>query len=305
MENLKQILKKIFFLSPVYTVIIAVPSFVLVFVTLAFNVHNALSYIAYIASAYALIITITGTPAIVKSISHNIQNHSLVVKLMEIPLIKKALDDVFLRTTLSLYQGLFINLIYIATKMFSGIYYHSLWFVSLSVYYILLAVMRFFLLHYVNTHKDEKNILTEFRYYRLCGIVLLLMNQALAGIVIFMVYQNKGFEYSGLLIYAMAVYSFYSVITAVTGVVKFRRHKSPVMSSAKVINLVSAIVSILSLETAMMSQFGNGDDLFRRIMTGATGGGVCFVVLGMAVFMIAKSTKILKTERSSFYGKQK
>lgn len=76
------------------------------------------------------------------------------------------------------------------------------------------------------------------------------------------------------------------MITAGVRVIKFRRHGSPVLSAAKVISLVSAMVSILSLETAMVTRFGDEDDfLFRRVMTGATGGGVCILVLGIAVFM--------------------
>lgn len=119
---------------------------------------------------------------------------------------------------------------YIAIKLFSGIYYRSVWFIVLAIYYILLAVMRFILLH------KSKNFVmtmeTEFKRYRLCGAMLLIMNQALAGIVTFMVYQNKGFDYPGLLIYAMAMYSFYSIITAAVNLVKFRKHGSPLLSAA-------------------------------------------------------------------------
>lgn len=67
------------------------------------------------------------------------------------------------------------------------------------------------------------------------------------------------------------------------------------MSAAKVISLVSAMVSILSLETAMVTRFGDKDDfVFRQVITGATGGGVCTLVLGIAVFMIVKSSLHLK-----------
>lgn len=119
---------------------------------------------------------------------------------------------------------------YIAIKLFSGIYYRSVWFIALAIYYILLAVMRFILLH-----KSKNSVMTmetEFKRYRLCGAMLLIMNQVLAGIVIFMVYQNKDFDYPGLLIYAMAMYSFYSIITAVVNLVKFRKHGSPLLSAA-------------------------------------------------------------------------
>ena len=67
------------------------------------------------------------------------------------------------------------------------------------------------------------------------------------------------------------------------------------LSAAKVISLVAALVSILSLETAMLARFGSEDDpLFRKVMTGATGCSVCVIVLGMALFMIVKASKQLK-----------
>ena len=154
--------------------------------------------------------------------------------------------------------------------------------------------MRFMLLQRRKKNRHKTPMEVEIYRYRLCGIILLLMNQALAGIVIFMVHQNKGFDYPGMLIYAMAAYSFYSVITAVINIVKFRKHGSPVMSAAKAINLVAASVSILSLETAMLAQFGGDDETFRAVMTGATGGGVCLIVIGMAVYMIWRSTRQIR-----------
>ncbi len=81
----------------------------------------------------------------------------------------------------------------------------------------------------------------------------------------------------------------------VMNVVKYRKYHSPVMSAAKVISLAAALVSMLSLETAMLAQFDKGQNPkpFRRIMTGCTGGGVCAMVLGIAVYMVIQSTKQL------------
>lgn len=106
-------------------------------------------------------------------------------------------------------------------KFAFGIYYRSIWFGSLAVYYLLLAVMRFSLLHYVRSRKRDKS--SEWKRYRFCEIVLLVMNQALAATVFIVVKQNKGFEYDGFLIYAMALYAFYLVRTSVINVVKFKK----------------------------------------------------------------------------------
>lgn len=299
MERFKMIIRKIFFLSPLPTVIIAVLGYASVILVAALHVNiPALQYISYVASAYALIITITGFPHFIsfgRSVKHYMREHPITKKILGTRLGKRFFGDVRFRSDLSLYKGFFINLLYIAMKMFSGIYYRSVWFIALAIYYILLAVMRFVLIYRGKNKANKSQDVIELYRYRLCGIMLLLMNQALAGIVIFMVHQNRGFDYPGLLIYAMALYSFYSVIAAVVRLVKFRKHGSPVMSASKAINLVAAMVSILSLETAMMAQFGGDDDpLFRKAMTGATGGGVCTIVIGMAVYMIWRATKMLK-----------
>ena len=293
MDRMKKMLKKLFFLPPVPTLLISVPSYGLVIYALAGkNVEPVIAYTSYFLSAYAFIISITGITGIVRFIRQGIDKHPLVQKALGIPLVSRYLKEDMFRAETGLYQGFFINLLYAGIKMFSGIFYRSVWFVTLAVYYILLAAMRASLLHYVR--KAGKNKISGWKRYRLCVIILLFMNIALAGIVVLVIHQNSGFEYPGMLIYVMAMYAFYAAITAVRNVVKFRKYGNPVMSAAKVINLTAALVSMLSLETAMLTQFGAADDpAFRQIMTASTGAGISIIVLGMAAFMIVRSTKQL------------
>ena len=115
--------------------------------------------------------------------------------------------------------------------------------------------------------------------------------------MIYIVNNGQSFEYSGNLIYAMAAYTFYITINAVVNVIKYRKRGSPTMSAAKIISLTAALVSMLSLETAMLSRFGSDDDHdFRAVMTSVSGGAVCVIVLAMAVYMIAWSTYQLKKQ---------
>lgn len=295
MEKLKIIIRKILFLPPLPTLFAALFGYGFVLAVAIFNIQiYPIQIISYLFSAYALVVTITGFPhiiSLVKRIKNYISEHPLMIKFKNTKLGAKYLNDLNFRTEISLYFGLFINLLYIVMNIFSGIRYRAVWFISLAFYYILLAVMRYMLLR---KGKNEHNLYNDWKRYRMCGIILLIMNQALAAIVIIIVKQNKGFNYSGLLIYAMAMYSFYSVITAIADIVKFRKHGSPVISAAKVIKFVAALVSMLSLTTAMITQFGNNDENFRKLMTGTVGGGVCTIVIIMAIFMIIRSNKNLK-----------
>lgn len=296
-RNVRKILRKWFCLPPVPTVLIAVPSFVLVFGVLVSGMEDsAVSYLAYVLSAYALVITVTGIVRIIRWIRGGMDRHPFIRRLHRIPVFERYVGEAAFRTEAALYQGLAINLLYAGIKFFSGIYYRSVWFITLAVYYVLLAIMRFSLLHHMRRRGSAAgDKVLQLRRCRLCGIFLLLMNWALAGMVILAVHQNSGFEYPGMLIYIMALYTFYAAITAVINVIKFRRYGSPVLSAAKVINLTAALVSMLSLETAMLTQFGTVEDpAFRKMMTASTGTGISMLVLGMAIFMIVSSTRQLR-----------
>ena len=297
MDRLKAVLKAVFCPPPLMTFLPALLGYGLVIFVFAHDVQNPfLRYASYLASAYALVITLTGLPYLsrrLKKAKSEFDESILMRKFRSTAVGEKYLTDIHFRNRISLSTGLMINLAYIVMKLSAGIYYRSAWFIALAFYYILLAVMRLFLIRYMSENDRDK----AFRRYRLCAIFLLIMNQALAGIVIFIIHQNRGFQYPGILIYAMALYAFYAVITAAVNVVRTRRHNSPVLSAAKAVNLVAALVSILSLTTAMLTQFGGDDDpAFRRTMTGAVGGGVCTIVIGMAVFMIYRANKELKKE---------
>lgn len=154
MERMKKYLeklsRKIFFLPPVLTFLISAPSYGLVIYALAGeNVNPILVYASYFLSAYALVITVTGIIRAVHFVRQDIGKHPFVRKMLGVPLVSRYLKEDMFRAETALYQGFFINLLYAGIKMFSGILYRSVWFISLAFYYVLLAAMRASLLHHV------------------------------------------------------------------------------------------------------------------------------------------------------------
>ena len=100
-----------------------------------------------------------------------------------------------------------------------------------------------------------------------------------------------GKTYPGYIIYLSALYTFYTMITAVVNVVKFRKLGSPILSAAKILNFISAMMSILGLQTAMISRFSENGDNYRKTMNAITGGFVYCIVIFVAVFMLICSRK--------------
>ena len=95
----------------------------------------------------------------------------------------------------------------------------------------------------------------------------------------------------------MAAYTFFAFTIAMVNMVKYRKFNSPVYSASKAINMAAACVSMLTLESTMLTTFGGEemDALTRKIMLGLSGGVISVVIVAMAVYMIVQSNKKMKS----------
>lgn len=213
-----------------------------------------------------------------------------------------ATDKVF-RTKVSLNLSLGINLLYVAINVLSWYLYKSWWFVCLAVYYVILSVMRFLLVRYIRLNDIGANRYGELKRSLACSYIMLLLNFFLIGAVMMVVYRNRGYEYHGVLIYVMAMYTFYTATHAIINLIKYRSFESPVMSTAKVISMASALVSMLNLETAMFAEFGaDMAKADQSLMIMLTGAGISITVIAMAVHTIVRCTKEMKETRCKENG---
>ena len=116
----------------------------------------------------------------------------------------------------------------------------------------------------------------------------------MGGMIVLMVRTNSGFSYPGYIIYLSALYTFYTMVTSIQNLVKFRKLGSPILSAAKVLNFIAAMMSILGLQTAMISRFSENGESYRKMMNAITGGFVYGIVILIAVIMLLCSRKTRK-----------
>lgn len=256
----------------------------------------AVAYFVYVLAFYTLTVDCIFCSMVLPK-----QYQQLRQKIYDNPLGNRYLTDRAFRTKISLHLSLGINLLYVGLNLWSWHFSRSWWFVVLSVYYVIMAVMRFLLVRYVRLNTLGNSALLEWKRSRSCACILLLVNLSLSGAVLMILYQNRGHDYPGMLIYVMAAYTFYSTVHAIVDIVKYRKLGSPVMSTSKIVSLSAALVSMLNLETAMFAQFG-GDMTVqsKRIFIAATGAGVSVIVVTMSVLLIVRATKEI---RGAKYGK--
>lgn len=260
--------------------------------------ETVIAYILYVTSFYTLTVV-----CILFSMVLPKRYKVIKQKIYDNPIGNRYMTDASFRTHVSLYLSLGINLLYVGINLISYILFHSMWFVILAIYYATLALMRFILLRYVRGEGIGINRLEELKRTKLCAFILLTLNFALSGAVLMILYQDKGYNYPGFLIYVIALYTFYMTTHAIVDMLKFRKYNSPVMMTTKTVALSAALVSMLSLETAMFAQFGaDMEQENQKLMIILTGAGVSVTVIAMSINMIIKNTKEIRKLRSSRNG---
>ena len=251
--------------------------------------ESIFAIVSYLFAFYMLIVICFRIPRIIQFFK-TLKNENKYVK--------KWFSDVHLRMNVSLYGSLIWNVAFAIFQLVLGFYHKSFWFFSMFAYYVLLGVMRFFLVKHTRKYKANEQTEIEIKKYVFCGWLLLFMNLALAVIVFFMVYYNKTFYHHMITTIAIAAFTFFTFTFAIINLVKYKKYKSPVYSAAKTITLIAGAVSMLTLETTMLTTFGaNESQIFSQIMLSITGGGViCFAII-MAIIMLVKGSKELNKNK--------
>lgn len=283
----KELGKKLLF-PPLWMICILVvfSTIVLVWIFIKGLETSLIAYPLYVVAFYTLVIlslacwkTIPGSYKRLKGRVHENEYAS------------RYLTDAAFKTHVNLYGSLGVNLIYVLVNAVAAILFQTHWFAIFATYYGILAMMRFLLVRYVSHSKIGSSYLGELKRARLCAYILLTVNMALSAAVLMMVYFKRGFQYQGLFIYVMALYTFYITTAAIVNMVKYRKYKSPVMSISKIINLAAALFSMLFLETAMFAQFGGEMSAWaKQLMIMMTGAGISVVVVAMSLYMIVRTT---------------
>ncbi|MGN0166322.1 MAG: hypothetical protein ACI39R_09090 [Lachnospiraceae bacterium] len=273
-------------------VLLPVATVMLIYSMTFMGTESLIAYISYGLSAYTFTIWCARIPWLISFLKKIKEENKYA---------QKWLTDRHLRINVSLYGSLMWNTAYAVFQLGLGLWHHTFWFYSLAAYYLCLAVMRFFLVRHTRRYKPGEQLREELIRYRSCGIVFLIMNLALSVIIFFMAYGNRTFSHHEITTITMAAYTFGTFTMAIVNVIKYRKIGSPVYSASKTINLAAACVSMITLESTMITTFNDGTMSLtaRRIMLGVTGGVISLFIIGMAVYMIIQSSKKLSLLKST------
>lgn len=284
---MKKFLHKLFFPNWVLGFFLFLFGFGLLIYVFACHLEGTpLSYVSYLLSTYSLILFCIWFYQACRFSTDWVKETKLY------QFYEKNLSKI-MKITLS-FSTLF-NIAYAIFNLIIGIYYRSYWFFTFAVYYFLLSFMRVSLL--ARTKELNQDGILEYRKLKRCGIVSLFLNVVFAGMVVLILHSNQTIVYAGSIIYVVALYDFYLISVAIYNAIRYRKANHPLILASKCINLTVAMISMLSLEVAMIERFGD-DTSFKIIMTGS--GGVAIVLINsiIALYMIVKSNRNIRKIQS-------
>lgn len=205
------------------------------------------------------------------------------------PFTEKYIKDLALRTELFLRLGLAANLGYALFNVFTGVFYKSVWFGAVAVYYIMLCFIKFFLLSRGFAKSSKK----EYSNLFACGIMLLILSIAVTAIIYLMIWQGKAVKYGKLVIIVSALYSLFRIGAALIDTVRLKSLKSPTLYAAKALSLSVALMSLFSLQFSILL-FSSLDEKTRYFLNVISGTVVGVLTLASAVLTIRKAYGVLR-----------
>lgn len=200
---------------------------------------------------------------------------------------KEIYRDRNVRSRYILTLSLAANIAFALLELAEGLYFNSAWLVAIGFYYTVLALMRFSLLRSIRGADEQHGRKAYFR----TAILLNVLTVTMTGIFAQLIIDDQSFHYPGVLIYAMALWAFIKIILAVKNLIQRRKEEEPILAAARCLSFAVALMSILALQTALISQFGEGEVDFAHTMNGIVGAVITALLITLSAMMLIKASK--------------
>ena len=235
--------------------------------------------LAAVALAYTVYSLIYAIPKI---------KRELIARLRKNKYADSFISDYGIRTLIFAVISVVINVANIVINGVTAISDFSIWYACMTAYYLVLGLLRGGILFFgrkIAIRNKENKLSADIaknKMYLGCGIYLLVSEIVLVFAVTQIIQDDSHIQTNMILAIAVAAYTFYKFTLAV--------------QCLRNINLVDALVSMLSLEITLIAATGSGENM--TVMNAVTGGAVCAFNVVLGVIMIIQAAKKLKEQNN-------
>lgn len=205
--------------------------------------------------------------------------------------IKLLFSSYDLRLNLSFVCGAIINLVYLAGNVASALIYDSVWSATLSVYHLLLIIIRVYLVFVANSDSIDLDK-TLFR----TGVFLFLLDLSCAFVMLYTICRGSFIRYSGFFLFAFTVYVVYSLAKSSFAIKKHINDNNHLHFAMRSLSLSTALMSVFNLQYSLLSLLGADLKLTGRIIV-VCGALVFIVILLLSIGLIRKSKNTFSSKK--------
>lgn len=201
------------------------------------------------------------------------------------------MENVRFRAGVAVTWSFLLNLLYGIFEGTLAILSQSLWYGALGGYHLCLGIMRFRLVLHEQPFqetKEPKHPAHHRGVYKSTGTVLLLLSVLMAVAVAEMITSPA--TYAGVMLFGVTAYVTLKFVLSIRRFLHAKRQNSPTLKAIRSIGIADALMSLFSLQTALLSAF-YFDAARRNTLSGIAGGTVCMVVASMAILMLRQKTE--------------
>lgn len=214
----------------------------------------------------------------------------------------KLLNDYNYRTIFNAAWAFIFVFIFSIYNAILGIVYHSVWYISISIYYFLLMIVRFILVkngYLLEKQQVEINIKEKkmAKIYFKSGVYLFLIDLVLIVPITMLVYFQKKVNFPDWIAIGMAAYTFYKLIIAIFNFIKTRKNSHLIIKGLRTINFTDAMVSLLTLENTLILTFSTEKSESLFILGAVLGFVIIVLCFLLAILTIINGRKFLKRSR--------
>ena len=166
----------------------------------------------------------------------------------------------------------------------------SIWYGTLTMYYLLLTIMSSVIVtsKAIDAKLKRKPKKAELTAYRWSGIMLLVLTLAFAAMVALTFRALNKIPFAGVMIYVTAVYTAIKLTLGIVSSLRARFEGDFYAKAVKNINLASAFVSIYSLQVLLLATFAS-NTLNQTLWNVVTGIVMVILVAALGIYMIINS----------------
>ena len=153
------------------------------------------------------------------------------------------------------FSGLF-NLSYVSLNVFTGLFYHNLWYFSITFLHSIILFVRFYLLR-VMADKEKK--IDYSRIIKRIGYSLILIDTISLALCFYSILLETSVEFNSRFIYPLAVYLVYSILVSLYGIFLSVKNKSATYLAYRNLTLTTSLYTAFNLVYSIyLSTFGGG-----------------------------------------------